>query len=89
MDYKWIPLYYNGLVKVKYYDSKTKKMRRGFCYFNRLVDYVSGEEFGIEDVVRCGVEQGVPQDDVIIELDWQMGQVGRSNVDDDVESGAW
>lgn len=70
-DYEWTPLYYDGLVQVRYYDADDDVVKGGFCYSNRLVDAASGMEMLIEDVVEQAALHGWDREDAVVELDWR------------------
>lgn len=70
MDYEYTPLYYNGLIQVKFYDASEKCYRAALCYHDKLVDARNGDEYLIDNIIQRAAEDGIHFDDAIVEFSW-------------------
>lgn len=63
-------LYYSHPVQVRYWNSDWHNYFGGVAYHEFLIDAIDGEAHLIANVIHTAVNDGVPADDAIIELDW-------------------
>ena len=70
VKYVYTPLWYSGLVQVKYYCANERKYKAGIACNDRVIDAATGETYKIDNLIKAAADDGVFWDDAIIELSW-------------------
>lgn len=68
--YGYTPLWYSGLVQVRYYCALERKYKAGIAFEDKVVDAATGDTFKIDDLIDAAAFAGIYWDDTIIERSW-------------------
>lgn len=70
VKYVYTPLWYSGLVQVRYYCANERKYKAGIAFEDKVIDAATGETFKIDDLIDAAAWADIHWDDAIIELSW-------------------
>ena len=70
VKYVYTPLWYSGLVQVRYYCANERKYKAGIAFEDKVIDAATGETYKIDNLIKAADDDGVFWDDAIIELSW-------------------
>ena len=64
-------LYYSGPTQVRFYDAQRGEYVGGIANHDYVISGIDGWIIGIGDIIRLSKQEGINEEDAIIELSWK------------------